>query len=464
MKSWGERELVTLELGDKRRTARMVRIVETLVAKPGSSVPRAFQGKAEMNATYYAWNSPHVTPQAILAAHRDATVERMRTHPLVVVANDTTNLDFTNHDKVDGFGYLDAKNHRGLMAHTALAITPGGLALGVLHQALWARLPDELGKSEARRQRGADEKESRKWLDTLDAVGASTPETCTVVVTGDREADMFGLFVHPREAHVELLVRSCQNRKVAQQAKLRETLEAVLPCGRLTVEVKRADDRPARTAKLTLRFTTVSLLPPQGRLDGKEWKPVELQAVLAREEEPPAGVSEPIYWLLLTTLPVANADDAVRCVEHYRLRWTIERFHFVLKSGCKVEQLQLDSLDALETAIATYDIVAWRLLHMTHLARLTPDASCESVLERPEWEALCVRIHKKAPPAQPPSLRQAVRMVASLGGFLGRKGDGEPGVKTLWLGLVALHECVETYTAMRGISAPRDRLQTYRER
>lgn len=464
MKSWGERELATLELGDKRRSARLVRMVETLAAKPGSSVPRAFQGKAEMNAAYYSWNSPHVMPQAILRAHRDATVARMRAHPLVVVPNDTTNLDFTNHDKVDGFGYLDAKNHRGLMAHTAIAVCPDGVMLGVLHQALWARLPDGLGKREARRQRGLEEKESCKWLDTLDAVCPATPDTCTVVVTGDSEADVFALFTHPREAHVALLVRSCQNRKVAQQAKLRETLEAVLPCGRLSVDIQRADDRPARQAVLTLRFATVTVLPPKDRLESKGWQPVELQAILAREEEPPSGVSEPIYWLLLTTLPVANADDAARCVGYYRLRWTIERFHFVLKSGCKVEQLQLDSLDALETAIATYDIVAWRLLYLTHQARLTPDAPCDLVFDRPEWEALCVRIHKKAPPANPPTLRQAVRLVASLGGFLGRKGDGEPGVKTLWLGLIALHECVETYTAMHAITPPRDRLRTSRER
>jgi hypothetical protein len=464
MKAWGKRELATLELGDTRRSRRMIEIVETLAAKPGESVPRAFQGKAQMNATYYAWNSPYVTPDAILAAHRDATVERMRSYPVVVVPNDTTNLDFTNHDKVDGFGYLDAKNHRGLMAHTAVAVTPDGLMLGVLHQDRWARYIEELGKGEKRKQRPTDEKESRKWLDTLDAVGPVIPDGCTAVVTGDSEADIYELFVHPREANVELLVRSCQNRRVAQQALLRETIEAVLPCAHLTVEVKRADDRPARNAKLTLRFTTVRVLPPKNHPTSKGWKPVELQAVLAREEEPPSGVSEPIYWLLLTTLPVANAKDAARCVDYYRRRWVIERFHFVLKSGCKVQQLQLDSLDALETALATYNIVAWRLLYLTQLARQTPDAPCEVAFERPEWEALYVRIHKKTPPTKPPTLRETVRLVASLGGFLGRKGDGEPGVKTLWLGLLALHECVETYTAMRRISPPRDRLQTCRER
>ena len=265
MASWGEREFATLELGDVRRKRRAVEIVETLASKPGCSVPRAFQGKARMNGAYYSWNSPYVTPAAILAAHRDATVERMRSETLVVVANDTTNLDFTNHDSVEGLGYLDAKSRRGLMAHTAVAVSPDGLMMGVLHQDLWARLPEEMGKAKKRAQRPIEEKESRKWLDALDAVQKVVPETCISVVTGDSESDVFELFAHPREANVELLIRSCRDRRVAQQGLLQETLEAVLPCGHLTVEVQRADDRPGRTAKLTLRFTTVTLLPPHGK-------------------------------------------------------------------------------------------------------------------------------------------------------------------------------------------------------
>lgn len=463
MQGWAEREFATLDLGDVRRNRRVVGIAETLAAKPGLSVPRAFQEKASMNAAYYSWNSPYVTPEAILQAHRDATVERMRSLPLVIVPNDTTNLDFTNHDSVEGFGYLDAKNHRGLKAHTASAVTPEGVMLGVLHQQLWSRIPEELGKREDRRKRATEDKESQKWLDALDAVQKVVPESSISVVTGDSESDMYELFAHPREAHVELLVRSCQNRRVAGQALLQQTVEATPPCGHLTVEVPRADGRQARTAKLSLRFASVELMPPSSK--SQKLKRIELQAVLAREEHPPEDVAKPIYWLLLTTLSVANAEDAARCVSYYRQRWSIERFHFVLKSGCNIEKLQLDSLDALETALATYNVVAWRLLYLTHQARLTPNAPCDLVLEKAEWEALCCRLTKKPlPPKKPPTLREAVRMIASLGGFLGRKCDGEPGVKTLWLGLVALHECVEMYAAMRGISPPRDLLQTYRER
>lgn len=462
MYSWAFKEVSTLEIGDVRRPARIARMLERLCSKPGLSVPQACQSKAEMNAMYYAWNSEHITPQAILGSHRDATVERIRPLATVLVANDTTNLNLSTHDSIEELGYLDNKKGRGLLAHTAFAVTTEGLPLGLLHQECWSRLPDELGKKKTRKKRETEEKESKKWLTALDAICQAVPETTTAVVIGDRESDIYAYFAHPREAHVELLVRSAQNRRVEGNAYLHDAVRSVLPCGTLTVEVPRADNRPVRTAKLTLRYTTVSILPPSDTPKKKGLKPVSVQVVLAEEETPPEGAS-PISWLLLTTLPVSNAGQATQCVAYYRQRWLIERFHFVLKSGCKVEQLQLCSLDAFETALATFNIVAWRLLHLTYQVRLTPDVPCDLVFEQAEWEALCVRVNKKSPPRKPPTLRDAVRMVAQLGGFLGRKGDGEPGVKTLWLGLAALHECVETYAAMREISPPRQHLQTFRE-
>lgn len=463
MHSWAVREVRSMDVGDVRRPARIARMLETLASKPGLSVPRACQSKAEMNAMYYAWNSEHVTPQAILGSHRDSTVERIRPHATVLVANDTTNLNLSNHDSIEELGYLDNQKGRGLLAHTAFAVSTEGLPLGVLHQELWSRLPDELGKKKTRKKRETADKESQKWITALDAVCQCIPDTTTAVVIGDRESDIYAYFAHPRDAHVELLVRSAQNRRVEGNAYLNDAVRAALPCGNLSVEVPRADNRPMRTAKLTVRYTTVWVLPPSDIPKKRGLKPVSVQVVLAEEETPPAGVS-PISWLLLTTLPVSNAGQAALCVTYYRRRWLIERFHFVLKSGCKIEQLQLGSLDAFETALATYNVVAWRLLQLTYQSRLTPDLPCDVVFEQAEWEALCVRVNKKAPPKKPPTLREAVRMVAQLGGFLGRKGDGEPGVKTLWLGLAALHECVETYAIMRGISPPRNRLQTFQER
>lgn len=467
MLNWSEQEMVSLDLRDVRRRVRMVNILDTLASKPGSSIPQAFADKASMNATYYAFNSEHVTPQAILAAHADATIARVSQFDEVLVANDTTSLDVTNQKSIDGLGYLDAVNHRGLMMHTAMAISPDGIPAGILHQQRWARLPAERGKADKRREKETEEKESQKWLDTLKAVQAAVPGTTRAILCGDRESDVYDLFAYPREAHVEVLLRSTQNRSVlhlGRQTLLHEAIRSQSPCGGCVVEVPRADGKPSRVATLTLRYATVSVLPPKNAPKRSTLAPVELQVVLVEEEHPPQGVS-PLKWMLLTSLPVANAKQALRCVELYRRRWLIERFHYTLKSGCKVEELQLHSLDAFETAVATFSVVAWHLLRLTYQARLTPDVPCDILFDRAEWEALCIRTSKSRKlPKEPPTLREAVWMVAKLGGFLGRKSDGEPGVKVLWVGLRALYESVEMYAAMTGIHPPRPHLQTFQER
>ena len=465
MQSWAEDELRTLELGDVRRARRLAAIVYTLARRPGMSLPQTFASKADLNAAYYAFNSEFTVPCAIRDAHKDATVERIRPHPLVIVPNDTTNLDFTDHDAVFGLGHLDGRNRLGLLAHTAIAVTPEGLMLGTLHQQVWARDLEAKGQNSARATRETGDKESQKWLTCLEAVQRAVPETTTAVLTGDRESDLYPLFAHEREPHVELLVRSAQNRRVEGEHRLlNDAVRAVLPCGTLTIDVRGADNRAARSAKLTLRYTSVSMLPPKNEPKSKGLQPVEVRVVLAEEEMPPEG-AQPLRWLLLTTLPVASAGAAAQMVTYYSRRWTIERLHYVLKSGCRFEKLQLGTTEALETALAICNIVAWKLLNLTHLIRLTPEVPSDIVFERAEWEALCCyAAQSPRPPKKPPNVREAVRMVAKLGGFLGRKGDGEPGVKTIWQGLAVLASIVSMYAAMRGEKLARDTLQTFQER
>lgn len=465
MSSWAERELLTLELGDVRRGRRLVSMLDTMVRRPGMSLPQTFTKKADLNAAYYAFSSEHVQPQAARDAHKDATVERIRSHAFVIVPNDTTNIDLTTHDSVIGLGHLDGSRRMGLMAHSAIAVTPDGMMLGTLHQQVWARDLAEKGAKHARKERETADKESQKWLTALDAVQAAVPETTVALLTGDRESDLYALFAHPRDAHVELLVRSAQNRRVEGEHRLLDdAVRAALPCGRLKVDISSADGREARTATLTLRYTTASILPPKHVPKKRGLQPIEMQLVLAEEEDPPEGVKQPLSWLLLTTMQVGSAAMASQMVLYYRRRWMIERFHFVLKSGCRIEKIQLGTVEAMETALALANIVAWKLLNLTHLARITPEVPCTVVFEPAEWEALCCHANKSPkPPKKPPTLREATRMVAKLGGFLGRKSDGEPGVRTIWQGLVALSQISSMYVVMRGSSPPRDHLRTFRE-
>jgi hypothetical protein len=240
-----------------------------------------------------------------------------------------------------------------------------------------------------------------------------------------------------------LLIRAEHNRKVQHELDyLIPTIEQAPVLGQHTIELERNPERPARSATLTVRAMQVTIEVPRHHKQPKQCQPVTLNVLLVEESTPPAE-GKPIRWLLLTTLSIDSFEQAWQCVVWYSLRWLIERFHFTLKSGCRIEQLQLETAERLLNALATYSIVAWRLMWLTYSARLSPDDSCETVLQRAEWKLLRRKFEPKNRAQRPPSIRQAVRWIAQLGGFLARKGDGEPGLKTLWRGIGVLHHLLE---------------------
>lgn len=205
--------------------------------------------------------------------------------------------------------------------------------------------------------------------------------------------------------------------------------------GELIVQLGRRGNQPPRQATLAISYQEVRIYQPRHLLKEASLQLVAIQGIPAEEENPPQGET-PVSCLLITPLPVTTFPQAVQLVKGYSYRWLIEQYHFVLKSGCRIEELPLEEAERIERALATYCIVAWRLLWLTYEARENPDAPGDRVLETQEWEALYGTIHKSPlVPAEPPKLREAVRWIAQLGGFLGRKGDGEPGVKTIWQGM-----------------------------
>jgi hypothetical protein len=329
-----------------------------------------------------------------------------------------------------------------LWIHTTLLLSGGGTPLGIVDQQVWARPLLAAGEPRLPRHRPLAQKETQRWLDGVTAVEQALSAHPQVVVIGDREADIFELFAQPRRERVDLLVRMRRTRRlVAHPAKYLETALAQSPVqGTLTIEVPRSDDRPARQAQLELRWLSLEVPPPNNHPRRRELPAVRLQFIEATEPHPPAG-AKAISWLLATTLAVEHLDDAVQCLTWYTYRWWIERFHFVLKSGCQIEQLQLETAERLQRALACYAIVAWRLLWIMQTARQQPETPCTCILGRHEWQALHAATVRRQPlPSQPPTLRTAVRMIAQLGGFLGRKHDGEPGVKTLWRGYRRLQD------------------------
>jgi hypothetical protein len=314
----------------------------------------------------------------------------------------------------------------------------------MLHTVVRARDPKAVGSAQHRHVKSTAQKESQKWLDSLSACQEMAPQcpNTLLVNVADREGDLYDLFAQAlaptAEASVQLLVRSKHNRKLAgEDRRLWEALARRRSAGQFQVRMGRRGEQPARLATLSIRFAPVTLQAPM-RAVGQP--PLKLWAIEARELRPPQGGS-PIVWRLLTTLPVTSVEEACVRVSWYAQRWQIEVIHKVLKSGCKIEQRQLETAARLERVLAVDQVVAWRLMALCKTAREQPDEVVSAWLSRAEWEALWCHVHQRTtPPKTPPGVLQAVRWIAQLGGFMARKGDGEPGPITLWRGLHRLND------------------------
>jgi hypothetical protein len=443
MTSWVDEELSTLRLGDARRESRVKRMVAGMADKPEASLLQTFKDWADAKAAYRALSNEAIRAEAIRQAATDACVGRVQEASMVFVIQDTTSLDFSTHRATQGTGPLgggDGHAGKGFWVHSALAVSDEGVPLGLLHQKTWARDPEAVGTRHRRKERPIQEKESFRWIETLRAVHAVLPARTTVVHMADQEADIFELFVEPRPENAHLLIRVCHNRRVAEEeAYLTDAVESAPMAGEFTVTLRRNPERGPREARLAVRFRAVTVQVPRGGGGRADLEAVGLTVILVTEVSSPPVGEAPIRWLLATDLAVADLGGARECVQRYALRWLIERYHYTLKSGCKIEQSQLRTVEGLERLLALYGLVAWRLLWLTYAAREHGEQPCTVAFSALEWQTLH-RLHNPDQPLpdRPPPLRQVVRWTASLGGFLGRTGDGEPGVKVLWRGLMCL--------------------------
>jgi transposase-like protein/transposase Tn5 family protein len=449
---WVAQELGGTDLGDRRWNRRLLVTVSALSARPEASVPQACERWAVTKGTYRLWAAKQIEPEALLAPHIQQTARRCQTEGRVLVVQDTTTLNFSDHVATTGLGPAANGTGQGLFVHTALAVSLTGVPLGLLYQTTWTRSKVPPGH---RRSRTTQQKESQRWLSAWQASQAAVPAEVHTITVADREADLYDFFAQPRPAGQELLVRASQDRRVAEAEQyVWATVRAQPVQGRCQVDVPRHDDQPSRTAELTLRWTTVHWQAPHHRAQRGQPPALAVQVLLADEETPPAGV-ERLSWLLVTTLPLTRLADAQQVLLWYTFRWRIERFHFVLKSGCQIERLQLARRAHLDRALRTLDVIAWHLVWLTYLARQQPSLPCTLALAEDAWQVLYYHFTPRAAaPAQSPSVQQAVRWIAQLGGFLGRKHDGQPGVKTLWRGLRRLEDLTAAWRLAQNHPAP----------
>ncbi len=427
--SWAVSEFADAELGDLRRTQRLVELAHALAQRPGAALPEACGNGAMLKAAYRFFTNDAIVPDDMLQSHIEATYSRLNAAPLVLAVQDTTEANWTNLRVTEGLGPLGNSACHGLLVHTTFAITPERVPLGLLAQQVWARDPDDIGKRARRKQLPISQKESQKWLNSLDAVFTAR-DSCPIthiISVGDREADVYDVLAAPRPVGVDLLRRASWNRCVNTPQRYVWDTVAVQPvAAQLVLHVPRRGVQPARQATLALRFCPLTLFPPKHR-KAERLPGVDLWVVQVCEVDPPAE-AEPIEWLLLTTVAVEGVDDAIERVQWYSCRWGIEVWHRILKSGCRLEARQFQKAERLHRALVLYSVLAWRIFYATMLARAVPDVPCSVLLDPDEWQALYCAIHRvPTPPEEPPTLGQAVNWIAQLGGFVGRRRWGAVG-------------------------------------
>jgi Transposase Tn5 dimerisation domain/Transposase DNA-binding len=476
MQDWIDMETASANLGDKRLNARFRIVLDRMSQKSSLKFPAACHARAEIAGAYRFLDNDKVDDHKVLAPHYNATLSRIREVPVALIPQDTTELDLTRpHEYMTGAGPLNDTSRVGLSDHTLLAETPEGVPLGVVHATIWARDPvafekDAQQKRAERREKPIEEKESMRWLEGYRIscqVAREAPDT-KIVSISDSEGDIFECLAEgrPEEGVIkaEWIIRACQDRAVVDddgnrkiKAKLIETAASTPVLRQITVEVrqreakskddrKRRQARQARTAEMTVQAARVKLRAPNR--PGAKLEDTYVNVVLVRELNPPVG-EEPIEWVLLTSLPIDTTDEVLLVVQYYCRRWTIEIFFKILKSGCKVEESQLEQAERFKPYLALCMIVAWRIHYLMKLGRECPELPCDVAFEDDEWQAAYATVKKTTPPPKPPTLNEMTRMIGSLGGHMGRKGDGEPGPKAMWVGLQRLTDIAEGWRAAK---------------
>lgn len=468
MSQWCRREFCEINFGDERLNQRFLQTADYLSRLPTAPINQACRTAAAVKGSYRLFANEKCERDEILKVHVDRTLERIGAYERIFIIQDTTFFEFGGHKETEGLGPIAAKSRKhlqGLLAHTALAVGSDGVSLGLLDQKIWARDNPQFAHV------WKEEKESSKWLKLLEHTHAILPKGVQAITIADREADITALMKQACELEVPFIIRS-RDRKLAERTSehgsswLIEHLEHQPVVFEYTIEVpiktrKKAAKRSGmRVAQVEVHFGAVSIRDGakksgqykyhQHKIPQSAQPPeqgLELFAVLVMEKRQQEDASlEPVNWVLLTNLKIKTAEQAMECVSAYKMRWHIENFHRVLKSGCTVEQCRLQTAEKLDRYITLMSIIAWRLYWLTHLSRAKPDALCEQIFEPREWKLLHRYHNPSAPtPNEPPSLREVTHWIARLGGFLGRKGDGEPGVITLWRGYQRFIDMIFAY-------------------
>lgn len=452
--TWVDEELGTADFGDVRLNRRCQLLAGALGAQCQGSIPVACQSWAEIKAAYRFFAHPKVTLEKVLVSHQEATCMRIAQEKVVIVAQDTTELDFSGTRVAPHLGPLSYASRLGWLMHLSLALTLDRVCLGVVDTKVWTRDPNDSQKARHRKQTSIADKESLRWIEGYQhacAVAQAAPTT-RIVSVADRECDIYELFVEAEGGTADWVVRACRDRSLPEKEpgpgacykKLWAHVADEEVLGEVAFELPARGGRPARRVRQTARAAIIRLRPPQRK--GVKLPPVTVHAVLLREEKPPEGV-DPLEWLLLTSLPIDSWSAVQLVIDCYLCRWQIECFFKILKSGCRVERLQLETPDRILPCLGLYLIIAWRVLYLTMLGRVCPDVPCTVVFGDAEWKSVVAIELRNHPPDTPPSLAEMVNYIARQGSYVGRTGDGHPGIVSIWMGLQRVMDYARAWEA-----------------
>lgn len=457
MAKWILEEFKSIALGDERLNHRARLLLDNLSTQPSNSIPTACGGWAETKAAYRFFENKKVTSDAILAPHKESTLNRVKKHSRVFVIQDTTELDYSGQKHKQGVGPTKSDNDRALLFHPSLIVTPERVCLGIYDDYQWHRKELQRHQGPLKKMQNKrlhyqhiTEKESCRWLygyRKATEISELCPNT-QVIMISDRESDIYDIYDEAEQLKTkkaDWLVRINKNRVLInpegkrETQKLYEHIERLPPAQIIEFCLPGRNGEEGRKIKQELKVARVKLHPPTGRRGKLRLAPVETTVLLAKEIEPLAG-KKPIIWWLMSNVQLKDELKPSELISWYLCRWQIEVFFRILKSGCQVEQLQLSSARRTQACLAMYAIIAWRILFLTSIAKIDADGPCSELLGDEEWKTAYIWVKKTSPPNTPPSIGQAVKLIAQMGGYLARKHDSPPGPKSLWQGITKLYE------------------------
>jgi Transposase DNA-binding len=441
---WAVEQFGSVALGDKRRTQRAVDMAQAMARRPADGVAKQMGDWNGQRGAYRLLDNEGVSHAALSEPHwRETRAKAGESGSVVLMVQDITELDYSAHRATEGLGPIGDHRGVGLMVHNTLAIEPREQrVVGLAYQQVWTRASEAHKGKESRSERLARaDRQSQRWVKAVKAIGTPPPGVRWVHV-GDREIDIFPFFEECQTAQADFCIRIKQNRRVGEWSAedpryLLDQARQLPALGERRLELPAKPGQAARTANLRVSWQEVSLRSPSNR----PGDPTTLRAWVVRtwEPSPPKGI-EPIEWLLLTSVPVLTLEDALERIDWYSCRWIVEEYHSCLKTGCAMENSQLQHAERLRRLLAFLSILSVRLLQLRDLSRSTPHLLARQVVQGVLVQIIAYRTH-----TDPNTMTLAFfwRAVATIGGFPGRKSDGQPGWKRLWHGWLRLLDWAE---------------------